>query len=107
MPSTTTSRSNDYAYATFSPTPILLASSKEHRMNRAVETSLSKVPAVTLGFWIIKIAAATTLGETAGDAVTMTLDLEYLIGTVIFATIFVIAVAAQITARRFHPFLCS
>ena len=73
-------------------------------MNRAVETSLSKVPAVTLGFWIIKIAA-TTLGETAGDAVTMTLDLGYLIGTVIFATIFVIAVAAQITARRFHPFL--
>ena len=64
----------------------------------------SKVPEVTLTFWIIKIAA-TTLGETGGDAVTMSLNLGYLVGTAIFATIFVIAVAAQISVRRFHPFL--
>ncbi len=74
-------------------------------MHTKVGTSLSKVPAVTLGFWIIKIAA-TTLGETGGDAVTMTLNLGYLIGTaVIFATVFVVAVAAQIAAKRFHPLL--
>jgi uncharacterized membrane-anchored protein len=73
-------------------------------MNKIAEGALSKVPAVTLGFWIIKIAA-TTLGETGGDAVTMTLGLGYLIGTAIFAMLLVIAVAAQIRARRFHPFL--
>jgi uncharacterized membrane-anchored protein len=73
-------------------------------MNRIADNGLSKVPAVTLGFWIIKIAA-TTLGETGGDAVTMTLNLGYLIGTLIFAAVFVIAVSAQIAARRFHPFL--
>jgi len=73
-------------------------------MHAKVGTFLSKVPAVTLGFWIIKIAA-TTLGETGGDAVTMTLNLGYLIGTAIFATVFVAAVAAQIGAKRFHPFL--
>lgn len=66
--------------------------------------SLSKVPAVTLGFWIIKIAA-TTLGETGGDAVTMSMHLGYLVGTTIFAAIFVAAVAAQISAKKFHPFL--
>ncbi len=73
-------------------------------MTRIDERSLSKVPAITLGFWIIKVLA-TTLGETGGDAVTMTLGLGYLIGTAIFATVFVVAVAAQIGAKRFHPFL--
>ena len=73
-------------------------------MNRFVESAVSKVPAVTIGFWIIKILA-TTLGETGGDAVTMTLDLGYLIGTAIFAAIFVVAVIAQVRARRFYPFL--
>jgi uncharacterized membrane-anchored protein len=72
--------------------------------NDAIEAGLSKVPAVTLGFWIIKIAA-TTLGETGGDAVTMTMGLGYLIGTAIFAAIFLLSVAAQISARKFHPFL--
>ena len=72
-------------------------------MNRTVAT-LSKVPEVTLGFWIIKVLA-TTLGETGGDAVTMTLDLGYLVGTAIFAAIFVVAVAVQIRAARFHPLL--
>jgi uncharacterized membrane-anchored protein len=73
-------------------------------MNSVSRARLSKVPEITLAFWIIKIAA-TTLGETGGDAVTMTMHLGYLIGTAIFATIFVVAVAAQITAKRFHPFL--
>lgn len=63
-----------------------------------------KVPEVTLGFWLIKILA-TTLGETGGDAVTMSMNLGYLIGTAIFAVIFVVAVSAQLTARRFRPFL--
>jgi len=66
--------------------------------------SPSKVPEITLVFWIIKIAA-TTLGETAGDAVTMSLDLGYLVGTAIYAAFFVICVAGQIRARRFHPTL--
>src|SRR5215510_1492958 len=56
---------------------------------------VSKVPELTLIFWIIKIAA-TTLGETGGDAVTMSMDLGYLVGTAIFAAIFIVAVAAQI-----------
>jgi uncharacterized membrane-anchored protein len=64
----------------------------------------SKVPEVTLGFWIIKILA-TTLGETGGDAVTMSMNLGYLAGTAIFAAVFAAAVAAQISAKRFHPFL--
>jgi uncharacterized membrane-anchored protein len=64
----------------------------------------SKVPEVTLLFWTIKIAA-TTLGETAGDAVSMSMKLGYLLGTAIFAAIFLGAVAAQIKAERFHPVL--
>jgi uncharacterized membrane-anchored protein len=67
-------------------------------------TTLSKVPAVTLGFWIIKIAA-TTLGETGGDTVTMTWNLGYLIGTAIFLTAFVALAVWQIGAKSFHPFL--
>jgi hypothetical protein len=63
----------------------------------------TKVPEVTLAFWIIKILA-TTLGETGGDAVTMSMNLGYLVGTAIFATLF-IAVAAQTNTRRFHPLL--
>jgi len=73
-------------------------------MDQTTRQAISKVPAVTLGFWVIKVIA-TTLGETGGDAVTMTLGLGYLIGTAIFATLFVVAVAAQIAAKRFHPFL--
>jgi len=67
-------------------------------------SSLSKVPAVTLGFWIIKIAA-TTLGETGGDTVTMTMDLGYLTGTGIFLALLIGLVAIQIAARKFHPFI--
>src|SRR5437764_10765655 len=67
-------------------------------------STMSKVPAVTLGFWIIKIAA-TTLGETGGDTVTMTLDWGYLAGTALFLGLLVALVIAQILARRFNPFL--
>jgi uncharacterized membrane-anchored protein len=73
-------------------------------MKRTTEETLSKIPAVTLTFWIIKIAA-TTLGETGGDAVSMSMNLGYLVGTGIFAVFFFVAVAAQIKATRFHPFL--
>src|SRR3954453_10958289 len=66
--------------------------------------ALSKVPEVTLAFWIIKIAA-TTLGETGGDSVTMTLNWGYLDGTAIFVGVLIALVAAQILANRFHPFL--
>ena len=68
------------------------------------ENTLSKVPALALSFWVIKIFA-TTLGETAGDAVSMSMNLGYLVGTGIFAAIFIVAVAAQIRANGFHPFL--
>jgi uncharacterized membrane-anchored protein len=68
------------------------------------DSTLSKVPAVTLGFWIIKILA-TTLGETAGDTVTMTWNLGYLAGTAIFLSTLVLLVVVQIRAREFHPFL--
>lgn len=73
-------------------------------MSRTTEEAVSKVPEVTLLFWTIKIAA-TTLGETAGDAVSMSMNLGYLVGTLIFAAMFLAAVAAQIKATRFHPVL--
>jgi uncharacterized membrane-anchored protein len=66
--------------------------------------SATKVPEVTLGFWIIKIAA-TTLGETGGDSVTMTLNWGYLTGTAIFLTALVVLVILQIRAKTFHPIL--
>ncbi len=66
--------------------------------------AFTKVPEVTLVFWIIKIAA-TTLGETGGDSVTMTLNWGYLAGTAIFLAALIILVVAQILAKRFHPFL--
>jgi uncharacterized membrane-anchored protein len=66
--------------------------------------ALSKVPEVTLAFWIIKIAA-TTLGETGGDSVTMTLNWGYLVGTAIFVGLLIVLVAAQILAKQFQPFL--
>lgn len=71
-------------------------------MNKA--STLSKVPAVTLGFWIVKILA-TTLGETGGDTVSMTMNLGYLAGSAIFLSALVVLVAWQIAAKRFHPFL--
>ena len=73
-------------------------------LRQTIRKTISKVPEVTLIFWIIKIAA-TTLGETAGDAVTMSMNLGYLVGTAIFAAAFIVAVTAQIRTRGFHPFL--
>ena len=68
------------------------------------DVALTKVPSVTLVFWLIKIAA-TTLGETGGDALSMSLDLGYLISTAIFSAVFILAVAAQIKAKEFHAWL--
>jgi uncharacterized membrane-anchored protein len=65
---------------------------------------MSKVPAVTLGFWIIKIAA-TTLGETGGDSVTMTLNWGYFAGTLLFVCLLIALVVAQILSKKFHPWL--
>lgn len=73
-------------------------------MNAEAKDVLAKVPEVTLGFWIIKILA-TTLGETGGDAVSMSMNLGYLVGTVIFMLLFVTAVVFQIKTRKFHPYL--
>ncbi|GAA0261569.1 COG4705 family protein [Rhodanobacter caeni] len=67
-------------------------------------SATGKVPEVTPGFWLIKIAA-TTLGETGGDALSMSLGLGYLVSTAILALVFAAAVGAQIGARRFHPLL--
>jgi uncharacterized membrane-anchored protein len=72
--------------------------------NQIIQKGLSKVPEVTLAFWIMKILA-TTLGETGGDAVSMSMHLGYAIASVIFISIFVVAVATQITVKSFHPFL--
>ncbi len=71
-------------------------------MNNYAESPLSKVPEVTLIFWIIKILA-TTLGETGGDTLSMSMNLGYLVSTGIFAVIFVAAVTVQVLARKFHP----
>jgi hypothetical protein len=71
-------------------------------MKTSTEHALAKVPEVTLGFWLIKIAA-TTLGETGGDAVSMSMNLGYLVGTAIFAAIFLAAVVAQVKAKASIP----
>jgi uncharacterized membrane-anchored protein len=73
-------------------------------MSNATLNSLSKVPEVTLMFWVIKILA-TTLGETGGDAVSMSMNLGYLVSTLIFAVIFLVAVFAQVKSKQFHPYL--
>jgi len=81
-----------------------------HALTQKVTTAektnlvLGKVPEVTLVFWIIKILA-TTLGETGGDAVSMSMNLGYLVGTGIFAALFAVAVIIQVSAKKFHPFL--
>jgi len=73
-------------------------------MSRASRELVAKVPEVTLGFWILKVLA-TTLGETGGDAVSMSMNLGYLVSTGIFLVLFVAALVAQIRAQQFHPFL--
>jgi uncharacterized membrane-anchored protein len=73
-------------------------------MNEPARNELSNVPAVTLTFWVIKILA-TTLGETGGDSVSMSMNLGYIIASIIFLGVFAILVAAQVAAKSFHPFL--
>jgi len=73
-------------------------------MSATTSVVRSKVPEVTLMFWIVKVVA-TTLGETGGDAVSMSLDLGYAVASAIFIAIFVVAVAAQVSARSFRPSL--
>src|SRR6476619_7168727 len=73
-------------------------------MHQDTKSEFAKVPALTLLFWVIKIVA-TTLGETAGDAVTMSMNLGYLVGTLIFAAVLVAALFVQIRAECFHPML--
>lgn len=73
-------------------------------MNTAKQEALSKVPEVTLVFWIMKILA-TTLGETGGDAVSMSMNLGYLVSTGIFAILFLVTVVVQIATKKFHPLI--
>lgn len=73
-------------------------------MQDVLDLRRSKVPEVTLAFWVIKIAA-TTLGETGGDAFSMTMQLSYVISTVVLMAFFVVTAAPQVRARSFHPFL--
>jgi uncharacterized membrane-anchored protein len=73
-------------------------------LNERAQNELSKVPAVTLTFWVIKILA-TTLGETGGDSVSMSMNLGYVIASIIFIGVFAVLVAAQVAAKSFHPFL--
>jgi uncharacterized membrane-anchored protein len=79
-------------------------STNAEREDNVARAGFGKVPEVALGFWIIKIAA-TTLGETGGDALSMSLNLGYLVSTGIFFGLFLVLVTAQIKTKRFHPFL--
>lgn len=71
-------------------------------MDQQLKDIVIKVPQVTLGFWVIKVLA-TTLGETGGDAVSMSMNLGYFIGTMIFMSFFIFAVILQIKAKKFNP----
>ena len=73
-------------------------------MQAAANPHATKIPEVTLGFWIIKILA-TTLGETGGDTFSMTMDLGYLVSSAIFLSVLLLLVAIQIAAKKFHPLL--
>jgi uncharacterized membrane-anchored protein len=75
---------------------------RRHKPAGAVTDVLSKVPQVTLAFWIIKILA-TTVGETGGDALSMTLNLGYAVSSLIFLGFFCVTLAAQITSKQYHP----
>lgn len=72
-----------------------------HRTGKIADHA-SKVPLVTLAFWVVKILA-TTVGETGGDALSMTLNLGYLVSTAIFLAFFVVTVTVQTASRRYHP----
>src|SRR6202165_4365166 len=81
-----------------------MLSFRQSVMRREMKETFNKVPEVALSFWIIKIAA-TTLGETAGDTVTMTLNWGYLAGTALFLAALIVLVGLQIISKKFHPFL--
>ncbi|MDB5447255.1 MAG: hypothetical protein JWQ97_2572, partial [Phenylobacterium sp.] len=72
------------------------------RSQDSAADAFSKVPQVTLAFWVIKILA-TTLGETGGDALSMQLNLGYLVATLIFLGLFVVTLTGQVASKRFHP----
>jgi uncharacterized membrane-anchored protein len=91
-------------YNLFCFVTLLKITKNEEQLNAKKQEALSKVPAITLIFWIIKILA-TTLGETGGDAVSMSLNLGYLVSTGIFGILFLIAVIVQISAKKFHPLI--
>ncbi len=78
--------------------------SSSHGLGATELNRLAKVPAITLTFWVIKILA-TTLGETAGDTVSMSMNLGYLVGTVLFGAVLVVLVWRQIAAEKFRPYL--
>jgi uncharacterized membrane-anchored protein len=87
----------------------MVAAQDEYRstpatVDRAYDESdaLSKIPPVTLAFWVVKILA-TTLGETGGDALSMTLKLGYGVSTMIFLAFFILALIAQVASRHYHP----
>src|SRR5437588_9916207 len=92
------------------PHSLIMATSQilrnnELRANRADsdwDEALSKVPAVTLAFWIVKICA-TTLGETGGDALSMSMNLGYAVSTLIFLAFFIVTLIAQVGAKAYHP----
>jgi uncharacterized membrane-anchored protein len=90
--------------ATFSAPDSSLAYSADRAGASRSQAIASKVPQVAIAFWIIKIAA-TTLGETGGDALSMSMNLGYLLSTAIFMVLFLVAVTAQIKAKSFHRFL--
>lgn len=73
-------------------------------MNTDIKNMLIKVPEITLTFWVIKIAA-TTLGETGGDAVSMSMNLGYLLATFVFSILFLLAVGTQVSVKKFNPWL--
>jgi uncharacterized membrane-anchored protein len=73
-------------------------------MDTEIKKAFAKVPEATLIFWVLKVAA-TTLGETGGDAVTMSMNVGYLVGTAIFAVLFLVFAVLQIRAKRFRPYL--
>ena len=77
---------------------------REMTAPHVAEGAFGKVPEVAIGFWIIKIAA-TTLGETGGDALSMSLNLGYTTSTMIFFVLFAVLVGSQIRAKKFHAFL--
>ena len=74
----------------------------EMTTSSVASSALSKVPAVTLAFWVAKILA-TTVGETGGDALSMSLNLGYLVSTIIFLVFFAVTLALQMSAKRYHP----